>query len=127
MKVTDSKYKQNLFARYVDAVVSEQLKSFNDARVSYKNIMDINPDNKEIYADRYVLAVKEGDTRDQSKYAEGKKYIKAFNKNLQPIPYNPDLAEVLIINQAGKAATKESKGKIIEEPMIREALEKHSK
>ncbi|MBK8398969.1 MAG: hypothetical protein IPL26_27430 [Leptospiraceae bacterium] len=124
MKVTDSKYKQNLFARYVDAVVSEQLKSFNDARVSYKNIMDINPDNKEIYADRYVLAVKEGDTRDQSKYAEGKKYIKAFNKNLQPIPYNPDLAEVLIINQAGKAATKESKGKIIEEPMIREALGK---
>ena len=124
MKVMDSKYKQNLFARYVDAVVSEQLKSYNDARVSYKNIMEINPDNKEILADRYVLAVKEGDTRDQAKFAEGRNYIKAYNTNLQPIPYNTDLAEVLIINQAGKAATKESKGKIINEPMIQEALAK---
>lgn len=124
MKTTDSKYKQNLFARYVDAVVSEQLTAFNDARVSYKNIMDIAPDNKEILGDRYVLAVKEKDTRDQAKYAEGKNYIKAYDKNLQPIPYNPNLAEVLIINQAGKAATKESKGKLVDEPMIQQALYK---
>ena len=85
MKTTDSKYKQNLFARYIDAVVSEQLNSFNDARVSYKNIMDIAPDNKDILADRYVLAVKEKDARDQAKYADGKNYIKAYDKNLQPI------------------------------------------
>ena len=124
MKTTDSKYKQNLFARYIDAVVSEQLNSFNDARVSYKNIMDIAPDNKDILADRYVLAVKEKDTRDQSKYAEGQNYIKAYDKNLQPIAYNPNLAEVLIINQAGKTATKESKGKLIDEPVIQQALYK---
>lgn len=124
MKTTDSKYKQNAFARYIDAVVSEQLNSYNDARVSYKNIMDIAPDNKDILADRYVLAVKEKDTRDQAKYAEGQNYIKAYNKNLQPIAYNPNLAEVLIINQAGKTATKESKGKLINEPVIQQALYK---
>jgi hypothetical protein len=124
MKTTDSKYKQNAFARYIDAVVSEQLNSYNDARVSYKNIMDIAPDNKDILADRYVLAVKEKDTRDQAKYAEGQNYLKAYNKNLQPIAYNPNLAEVLIINQAGKTATKESKGKLINEPVIQQALYK---
>ena len=86
--------------------------------------MDIAPDNKDILADRYVLAVKEKDTRDQAKYAEGQNYIKAYNKNLQPIAYNPNLAEVLIINQAGKTATKESKGKLINEPVIQQALYK---
>jgi uncharacterized protein len=124
MKTTDSKYKQNAFARYIDAIVSEQLNSYNDSRVSYKNIMDISPDNKEIIADRYVLAVKEKDTRDQAKYAEGQNYIKAYDKNLQPIAYNTNLAEVLIINQAGKTATKESKGKLIDEPVIQQALYK---
>jgi uncharacterized protein len=124
MKFTDSKFKQNLFARYMDAVISEQLNAFNDARVSYKNIMEIAPDNKEILADRYVLAVKEKDTRDQAKFAEGQNYIKAYDKNLQPIPYRTDLAEVLIVNQAGKAATKESKGKLVNEPMIQQALYK---
>jgi hypothetical protein len=124
MKVMDSKYKQNLFARYMDALISEQLNAYNDARVSYKNIIEIAPDNKEILADRYVLAVKEKDTRDQAKYAEGKKYITAYDKNLQPIPYNTNLAEVLIVNQAGKTATKESKGKLIDEPVIQEALYK---
>lgn len=124
MKFTDSKFKQNLFARYMDALISEQLNAFNDARVSYKNIMEIAPDNKEVLADRYVLAVKEKDTKDQAKFAEGQKYVKAFDKNLHPIPYNPELAEVLIVNQAGKAATKESKGKLINEPMIQQALYK---
>jgi uncharacterized protein len=122
MKVNDSKYKQNLFARYLDAIVSEQLGAYNDARVSYKNIMEIAPDNREIYADRYVLAVKEGDSRDQQKYAEGKTNVKAFNASISPIDYTRDLAEVIIINQAGKSATKESKGKLIDEPIIKRAL-----
>lgn len=124
MKLMDSKFKQNLFARYLDAVISEQLNSFNDARVSYKNIIDIDPSNKEILADRYVLAVKENDTRDQTKFAEGINYIKAYDKDLNPIPYRKDLAEVLIVNQAGKTATKESKGKLINEPLVYEALYK---
>jgi uncharacterized protein len=122
MKVNDSKFKQNLFARYLDAIVSEEVGNYNDARVSYKNISEINPDNKEILADRYVLAVKEGDTRDQQKFAEGKSYINAYNSSLSQIEYNPNLAEVVILNEAGKSATKESRGKLVSEPIIHQAL-----
>ncbi len=122
MKVNDAKYKQNLFARYLDAIVSEEVGNYNDARVSYKNISEISPDNKDILADRYVLAVKEGDTKDQQKFAEGKSNILSFNSSLSQIEYNPNLAEVVIINEAGKAATKESKGKLAKEPIIQGAL-----
>jgi hypothetical protein len=122
MKVTEAKYKQNLFVRYLDAIVSEQLNSFNDARVSYRNIIEIDPSNKEILADRYVLALKEKDTSDQLKFFEGRKYLHSYNTSLQAVDYNSNMGEVVIINQAGKSAAKESRGKIIDEPMMKRTL-----
>ncbi|MDX1957358.1 MAG: hypothetical protein SFU98_02235 [Leptospiraceae bacterium] len=122
MKVTDAKYKQNLLARYLDAIASENLGKFNDARVEYKNLMEIDVSNKEFLGDRYVLAVKEKDATDQAKFAEGKNYISAFDKSLNKTSYATTMGELIIVNQAGKSAVKESRGKLLDDPTFATAL-----
>lgn len=123
LKVTDPKYKQNLMARYMDAVISENTNRYNDARVQYKNILDIDPSKKEILADRYVLAVKEGSTSDMGVFAEGKNYLNSFDASMQPVAYDPNtMGEVIIIHQAGKAATKESRGKLLSDQFLGNSL-----
>lgn len=123
MKTSDAKYKQNLFARYLDAIVSEYLKAYNDARVDYKNILEMDPANNDMIADRYVLAMKEGDSGDMRKYEYGRGSIQAFDNKLTPIGYSENLGELIIINQGGKAAIKMSRGKLMDEPYFRSALE----
>jgi hypothetical protein len=118
MKVTDAKYKQNILARYLDSIASESLEKYNDARVGYKNALELDPGNKDLLGDRYVLASKEKDRGDLAKYAEGKNYVSAYDKSLQRIPYTTTLGEIIIVNQAGKAAVKESRGKLIDDPAI---------
>lgn len=113
MKFVQGKYKQNLCARYLDAILSESLGRYNDARVQYKNIQEIAPELVQIKGDRYVLAVKENDAGDMAKLADGKSYVNAYNPSMSPVPYSQEMGEVIIINQAGKAATKESRGKIL--------------
>lgn len=115
MKFTESSYKQNLFIRYLDAIVSENVGKFNDARVQYKNLEQIAPNLKEITGDRLILAMKEKDIKDIQRYSNGLEYVQSFNKELKKIPYSLDMGELIIINQAGKAAVKESRGKILED------------
>lgn len=122
MRVVESKYKQNITARYLDAIVSEYLGNYNDARVNYKNILELEPSNPLFLADRYLLALKEGDVADQNKFISGKNYLQIWNKQLKPIPYNPKIGELIIINQAGKAAIKESRGKLGDDPTIARPL-----
>ncbi len=122
MKFSEAKYRQNLLARYLDALASEHLGQFNDARVEYRNILEIEPGLKEVLADRYVLALKEKDGADQSKFGEGKNYIDSYDKDIKKIPYDQKMGELIIINQAGKAAVKESRGKLMDDPIIREPL-----
>ena len=124
MKVLEQSYRQNLVARYLDAIISENQGKYNDARVEYRNLLSQNPQFKEGLADRYILAVKEGDPDDMAKYAEGANYVKAFDANLQPIPYRPDLAEVVVVHQAGKSAVKESRGRLFEDKVFGSVLRK---
>jgi hypothetical protein len=122
MKYTENKYKQNLFARYIDAIISEHLKYYNDARVQYKNIIMLDPENKNILADRYILAVKENDINEMKLYEEGKKYLNAYDTNLALTEYRKDMGELVIIYQAGKCAVKESRGKILDDQAFHLAL-----
>ena len=122
MKYTDDKYKQNLAARYIDAIISEYLGRYNDARAQYKNIAMLDPENKNILGDFYVLALKESDTEDILKYQEGKKYVKAFNLNLEPVEYTPEMGELVIIYEAGKSAIKKSRGRLLNDEEFAVAL-----
>ncbi len=122
MRVTEPKYKQNLMARYLDAIVSEHLGNFNDARVNYKNILELEPTNPIFLADRYLLALKEKDKADQNKFLSGKNYLQVWNNELQPTQYSQKVGELVFINQVGKAAIKESRGKIGEDPTIAQPL-----
>ncbi|WCL48556.1 COG3014 family protein [Leptospira sp. GIMC2001] len=122
MKYVQGKYKQNLFARYLDAVLSETLSRYNDARVQYKNILEIEPSFSQIKGDKYVLAVKENDSRTQAALASNQNLVTAFNRNMQPVPYNTKMGEVIIINQAGKAAVKESRGKLLNDQFFASSL-----
>jgi hypothetical protein len=118
MKATEPKYKQNILARFLDAVVCEYLGNYNDARVEYKNILALDPNNLEMLAQRYVLAEKEGDKIDKEKYIKGKDYIKSYNLNLNKVEFNLNMGELVIIHQTGKSAVKESRGKLMDDPQI---------
>jgi uncharacterized protein len=116
MKFSDAKYKQNLFARYLDAITSESLGKYNDARVQYKNLLEMYPDKKEILSERYILAFKENDAADLNKFSEGKSSVLSFNKNLKKTELNFEMGELILINQSGKSATKESRGRLVDDP-----------
>jgi len=112
MKFFDAEFKQNICARYIDAVISEQLENFNDARVEYNNISALLPEFTQINSDRYVLALKSGDEAEMKKYETHRTDVLSYNQSAQRVPYRKGMAELLIINQAGKSAVKASRGKI---------------
>lgn len=122
MKGTDAKYKQIVIARYMDAIISEEQGKYNDSRVEWKNIEQILGKSDTVLAERYMLAVKEKNAGDQAKYSAGKQLLASYDKNLQSIPFNKKMGEIVVINQAGMAAARESKGKIGDEPVFREIL-----
>jgi hypothetical protein len=121
MKLQEDAYRQNLAARYLDALLSENLGRYNDARVQFNNLKHFM-DKKSLGPDLYVLAVKEGDASDRRKYAEFADDVRAYDENMKRIPYSPDMAEVVVINQAGKAARKFSRGKIADSKELRVSL-----
>jgi hypothetical protein len=123
MKYVEGKYKQNLMARYLDALVSEATGRFNDTRVQYKNILEIDPNLNEIMGDQYILSVKTGETGDQAKFADGSKFLTILNQKLKPVPYKQDMGEVIFIIQSGKAAIKESRGRILDDRYFVDMLE----
>lgn len=122
MKYEDQKYKQNVAARFLDAIISESQGNYNDARVQYKNIQMIEPDNRHLLPAGYVLAEKESDSEEMFKYKAGKQSISAFNNEMQPVSYHPEMGELIVIHQAGKAATKESRGRLLEDDAFMAAL-----
>lgn len=122
MKYEDDKYKQNLAARFLDAVISEQLGEYNDARVQYRNILNMDPENTGARQSQYVLAVKEKDGSDMQKYRERAGDIPAFGTNMRPLSYSPRLGELLIFHQAGKAPVKRSRGPFLDDRVFVIAL-----
>ena len=115
MKFSDSTYKQNFVARYLDAIVSENLGQYNDARVEYKNIEMLSTNKNKILPDRYILAYKENDINDMNKFSSAQKNILAFDENIQPITYSSNLGELVIIYEAGRGPKKMSRGKLMDD------------
>ncbi|MGE8720669.1 hypothetical protein ACO2KH_04985 [Leptospira terpstrae] len=123
MRFLAAEYRQNNAARLIDAYVSEKLGRYNDARVQYKNMEQLIGKSQNLIADRYLLAVREGDSADQSKYAAGRSSLQAYNSSMQRTsPENEKLSEVIIIHEAGKSAIKMSRGKLMDDEYFAVAL-----
>ena len=122
MKYEDAKYKQNTAARYLDGVVSESMGNYNDARIQYKNILSIDPDNKNGLSAGYILARKESDPGDMEKFKKGEQFVTAFNTNMEPTAYHLKMGELIIVHQAGKAAVKASRGRLLDDEEFMVAL-----
>jgi len=84
MKYEDSAYKQVLIARYLDALISEELKEYNDTRVQYKNLENFGVDAEWLKGERNLL-----DHRPKDK------------------------GELVVLIQSGKAAVKASRGNLM--------------
>lgn len=117
MKFLAPDYRQNNAARLLDAYISENLGRYNDARVQYKNLEQLLSKSPMLMTDRYVLAAKEGDSKDQSKYMQGSTLVPAYDKSINRINYSPNskLGELIIVHEAGKSAIKFSRGKLIDD------------
>ena len=122
MKHSDATYKQVLLARYLDAIVSESLGKYNDARVQYKNLLELDPSRRDILAERYSLAFKENDSNDMNKFSEGKFALPTFNASLSRAELSPEMGELIIVNEAGKTAVKESRGRLLDDKSFYLAL-----
>ncbi|MDD5065744.1 MAG: hypothetical protein PHF84_01730 [bacterium] len=122
MKYEDDKYKQNLAARFLDAVLSENLGNFNDARAQYKNLIAAAPEDPDILAGRYMLAVKEQDPEDIRKYQAGSRNVLVFNNRMEPVPYRTNMGELVLFHQAGKGPIKKSRGTILSDEGMMIAL-----
>ncbi|HRP70346.1 MAG TPA: hypothetical protein PLY93_12505, partial [Turneriella sp.] len=110
MKYDDVAYKQILIARYLDALVSEELKEYNDARVQYKNLENFGVDTAWLNRERYTLAARAKDRADMAKYVSFKP------DTLLPSSEDPTsekIGELVLICETGKAAVKESRGKLL--------------
>ena len=121
MKSADEGYKQNLLGRYLQAILSEETKQYNQARVEYKNIESFAGDDI-VAIDRYVLAMKEGDPEDISKYKKNATDILAFNTSGKIVDYSNTMGEVVILHQAGQSAVKTSRGNLLDDEVFKVAL-----
>jgi len=104
MKYEDSAFKQILAARYLDALISEELRAFNDARVQYKNLEMFGADRDFIHGERYLLAMRAGDAGDMAKHAAHRSQLPAKMK---------EAGELVLLVQSGKAAVKASRGNLM--------------
>ncbi|TGL61317.1 hypothetical protein EHQ58_05945 [Leptospira ognonensis] len=121
--LTEAENKQNGMARFLDAIISEHLEKYEDARVQYKNLTAHLGKEEEILINQYGFALKSNDSK-TARAVEGKlKNTKiAFNSKLEPAKYSKEMGELIIINQAGIAARKKSRGKLKESPEFETAL-----
>jgi len=122
MKFNDPKYQQNILARYLMSVMAEHLGDFNASRVQYNNIKMLLSGLEDFRQDRYVLAVKENDSRDMNEFRpEDKKF--AYNHLMETQTYKPEeTGELVIIHQAGMAPVKQSRGKLMSDAVFMATL-----
>lgn len=112
MKYEDADYKQILVARYLDALISEELNQFNDARVQYKNLENFGASPDWLARERYLLAARSRDAGDMAKYAAAKPAVLDFPNIRTPLDKkNP--GELVVIVETGKAAVKASRGNLM--------------
>lgn len=107
MKYEDAAYKQVLIARYLDALVSEELGQYNDARVQYKNLENFGADRNWLIRERYLLAQHAHDAADMARYSAGRQ------APLFPPDKGQQTGELVVLLQTGKASVKASRGNLM--------------
>lgn len=112
MKYEDADYKQVLVARYLDALISEELHQYNDARVQYKNLENFGADRAWLARERYALAAKSRDAGDMAKYAAGRAGVLDFPNIRTPLDKKHP-GELILFVETGKAAVKVSRGNLM--------------
>lgn len=115
MKYEDAAYKQVLVARYLNALISEELQEYNDARVQYRNLENFGVDAEWLQRERYLLALHANDRQDLARYQEGKTTPLFQNSNVKT-------GELVIFAEMGKAAVKESRGALMSDKQFAVAL-----
>ncbi len=110
MKYEDAAYKQVLIARYLDALISEELKQYNDARVQYKNLEMFGADTEWLARERYALASHARDAGEMAKYSAHKYSV--FQTGVRT-PAAKDTGELVLLVQTGKAAVRASRGNLM--------------
>jgi hypothetical protein len=110
MKYEDAAYKQVLAARYLDALISEELRQYNDARVQYKNLEMFGVDGAWLARERYALAVRARDAADMAKYSAHK--FSVLDTGVRT-PAGKESGELVVLVQTGKAAVKASRGNLM--------------
>lgn len=121
MKYEDAAYKQILAARYLDAIISEELKEYNDARVQYKNLENFGVDTGFLSRERYLLAARAKDKGDLARYAAAKPAVMDFPNVRTPLDKN-NPGELVVLVQTGKAAVKASRGNLMNDREFAVAL-----
>lgn len=110
MKYEDASYKQVLIARYLDALISEELKQYNDARVQYKNLEMFGVNSAWLARERYAMASHAHDAADMAKYSAHK--FSVFQVDA-PAVVSKDTGELVLLIQTGKAAVRASRGNLM--------------
>ncbi len=119
MKYYDDFYKQNAVVRYLDALVSLSLGDYNDTRAQLKNLSTLFPSwQKEWDRLSAVLAVEENNADDQAATAGALDDVLAFNEKGERVTYRPGMAQLVILNSAGKSAVKTSRGTLAQTPEL---------
>jgi uncharacterized protein len=121
MKYEDSAYKQIMIARYLDALISEELGSYNDARVQYKNLELLGVDSAWLSRERYRLAARSKDPEDLALYSEYKPQVMEFPNIRTPLDMEHP-GELVILIETGKAAVKTSRGRLMNDVEFAVAL-----
>lgn len=107
MKYEDASYKQVLIARYLDALVSEELGQYNDARAQYRNLENFGVDGIWLMRERYLLAQHARDAVDLARYSSGRQAPLIVPAQGQ------QTGELVVLLQSGKASVKASRGNLM--------------
>lgn len=110
-------YQQNFAARYLGAIVAEELGNINYARVQYNNMLADSPFKDLAGQELLRLAIIENDHADIKKYETYQKNFNSYYRHLPPALINAEtrfdeLGSVMFIHESGIAPHKVSRGKI---------------
>lgn len=108
LKYDDAAYKQVLAARYLSALLAEDDKDWNTARVQYKNFELFKFDSSWLNRQKYILAKKENDL-------ETIRELELTIKDNRQFDNIKEKGQLVIIHQAGKAPVKKSRGKLAQD------------
>ena len=120
-------YQQNLFARYLYAILAESLGLYNEARVQYNNLLASGFQKDLIRANLFHLARQEKDLEGLLKYQKYGENLSLFDTQMQEVVFTNvvltnEYGELIVIYEYGLAPYKRGRGKIGKDPSFSDFL-----